>query len=97
MAVRKREEIIEQIRSRFGDDTSDDVITLLEDVTDTLTDLENKTNSDGKDWKAEAERIDKEWRQKYVARFNSASGGDDDDEGQNNGGRKDYSFDKLFK
>ena len=30
---------------------------------------ENKIKGDGKDWKAEAEKIDKEWREKYKARF----------------------------
>lgn len=38
MAVRTREEIIAQISARMGDDTSDEAIALIEDVTDTLSD-----------------------------------------------------------
>lgn len=78
MAVKTREEIMAQISARIGDDTSDDAIALIEDVTDTLTDLETKAKGDGKDWKAEAEKIDKEWREKYIARFNGKA--DDNEE-----------------
>ena len=59
------------IKSRFGDDTSDDAIAFLENVTDTVNDLETRANGDGTDWKAEAERIDKEWREKYISRFDT--------------------------
>ena len=97
MAVRSREEIISQISARFGEDKSDDVIALIEDVTDTFVDLETKVNSDGKDWKAEAERIDKEWRDKYIKRFSSNSDEPDDVELKKQGSGKDYSFEKLFK
>ena len=72
MAIKTREEIMESIRTRFAEDTSDETLSLIEDVSDTLTDYETKAKGDGKDWKAEAERIDKEWREKYKARFFSA-------------------------
>ena len=97
MAVRTREEIIADISARCGADNSDEVIALIEDVTDTFSDLEQRASGDGKDWKAEAERIDKEWREKYVARFTSGGSDDDDIGGQSNEDKKDYSFDKLFK
>lgn len=69
MAIKTKEELLESIRSRIGDDSSDEIIAFLEDVTDTFSDLENKAKGDGKDWKAEAERIDAEWRTKYRDRF----------------------------
>lgn len=69
MSVRTKEELLESIRSRIGDDSSDETIAFLEDVTDTFSDLETKAKGDGKDWKAEAERIDAEWRTKYRDRF----------------------------
>ena len=97
MAVLKREEIITKLTTSFGDNTSDDVIALVEDITDTFTDLENKASGDGKDWKAEAERIDKEWREKYVARFSKGTSNPDDDDLTPPNTKKDYSFDKLFK
>lgn len=69
MAIKTKEELLEAIRSRIGEDSSDETIAFLEDVTDTFTDLETKAKGDGKDWKAEAERIDSEWRIKYRDRF----------------------------
>lgn len=97
MAVRTREEILSQITTKFGGDTSDDVIALMEDVTDTLTDLEAKVTGDGKDWKAEAERIDKEWREKYISRFQGGSANQDDIDEPNTVEEKNYSFENLFK
>ena len=97
MAVLKREDIIAKISSSFGDDNSDDAIALIEDITDTFDDLESKANGDGKDWKAEAQRIDKEWREKYVARFSKGSSNDDDITESNVDDKPDYSFEKLFK
>ena len=96
MAVRSKEEIISQISSRIGTDTSDEAIALIEDVTDTLDDYEARVNGDGTDWKAEAERIDKEWREKYVARFTNGSV-EDDDLTDDKGGEKEYTYENLFK
>lgn len=67
--IKSKEEILATIKDRIGDDASDEALTLLEDITDTFTDLETKAKGDGKDWKAEAERIDTEWRAKYRDRF----------------------------
>lgn len=97
MAVRTREEILSQITAKFGGDTSDDVIALMEDVTDTLTDLEAKVSGDGKDWKAEAERIDKEWREKYISRFQGGSTNNEELEEPTPIEEKTYSFENLFK
>lgn len=96
MAVRSREELIAKITEKIGADTSDEAITLIEDVTDTLSDLETKASSDGKDWKAEAERIDKEWREKYVKRFSSSSSNEDDND-DNKDVVKNYTYENLFK
>lgn len=96
MAVKTREEIMESIRSRFAEDTSDEVITLIEDVSDTLTDYENKAKGDGKDWKAEAERIDKEWREKYKARFFGGAP-EPEDEPDEPEDQKILTYDELFK
>lgn len=78
MAVKSKEELLESILIKFGDDTSDETLSFLEDVTDTIDDLEEKAKGDGKDWKAEAERIDAEWRAKYRERFFSSDKPDDD-------------------
>lgn len=69
MAIKTKDELLLAIKAKIGDDAGDESLTLLEDLSDTMTDLETKAKGDGKDWKAEAERIDAEWRQKYRDRF----------------------------
>ena len=72
MAVRTREEILESVRARVGEQTDDETIAFIEDITDTLTDLETKAKGDGTDWKARYEENDAEWRKKYTERFYSS-------------------------
>ena len=64
--VRSKEQLIEEIRAVVGDDTSDNVIALIENVSDTMTELET---SDGEEWKQKYEENDKMWREKYISRF----------------------------
>lgn len=73
MAVKTREEILAEVRARIGEQTDDETIAFLEDVTDTLSDLETKAQGDGTDWKAKYEENDAEWRRKYTERFYSPS------------------------
>lgn len=68
MAIRSREELMDLIRARVGDDTSDEAIGIIEDVTDTLDDYDTRI-ADAGDWKARYEQNDKDWREKYTARF----------------------------
>lgn len=68
--VKSKEEIIAAITAKIGTDPSDDTVSIIEDVTDTLTDYETKL-SDPTDWKAKYEQNDAEWRQKYVERFSN--------------------------
>ena len=68
MAVRTIEEILESIKTRIGDSTEDADLEFLEDVTDTLSDLSEKTSGE-EDWKAKYEENDKKWREKYRDRF----------------------------
>lgn len=72
MAVKTREEIFEAIKTRIGEDTDDETIKFLEDVTDTFYDLESRAKGDGTDWKAKYEENDAEWRKKYTERFYSS-------------------------
>lgn len=68
MSVKNKDEILEAIKTRVGDNTDDESISLLEDVSDTLTDLETRA-SGGEDWKTKYEENDKLWRERYTARF----------------------------
>lgn len=68
MAVRNKEEILEAIKTRVGEQTDDETISFLEDVSDTFTDLETRA-SGGEDWKTKYEENDKSWRERYTNRF----------------------------
>lgn len=97
MAVRTREEILESLRSRFGDDPTDDDIAMLEDITDTFTDFEEKT-TDATNWKNKYEENDKAWKKKYSDRFFSKDGDGNDNPGDS-GEPEDKpmkTFDDLF-
>lgn len=72
MAVKTREEILEAVRARLGEQNDDETIEFLEDITDTLSDFETKAKGDGTDWKTKYEENDAEWRKKYTERFYSS-------------------------
>ncbi len=68
MSVLSKEKFFELIKSRIGEDTSDESIRFLEDVTDTYNDLETRS---GEDWKRKYMDNDTMWRKKYTERFYS--------------------------
>lgn len=92
MAVRTTEELLASIRTRIGDDQSDEAIALVEDVSDTLNSMKNDSNED---WKKKYEENDANWRQKYRDRFFSPS--NDDDEVGDDIDVKPLTYDALFK
>lgn len=59
--VRNLDEILQSVRAVIGDNSSDEAIALIEDITDTLNDTT--------DWKKKFEENDSEWRKKYRDRF----------------------------
>ena len=75
--IKSKEELLATVSARFEGDTSDEAISLFEDLSDTLTDMETKANGDGTDWKAKYEENDAEWRKKYKERFFNTSGNED--------------------
>lgn len=94
MAIRTMDELLNAVRERIGDDTSDEALGFIEDVQDTLNNYENNKNTDGTDWKKKYEDNDKEWRTKYRNRFFSgADVGEPDPEPA----PKRLTFDELFK
>lgn len=90
MAIKSKAELLEIIKNKVGDDTSDEALSLIEDVTDTLNDL------DKEDWKTKYEENDKSWREKYKQRFFNSDHGEDDPDDEDEK-PKSYSYDKLFK
>ena len=97
MAVKTREEIMEAIRKRIGEDTSDEAISLLEDVTDTFADYETKV-ADKTDWKAKYDEMDANWRKKYMDRFSGKTGEEvkEEQEEQIKDDSEPRTFDELF-
>lgn len=66
--IKSISELIEAVKTRIGDNPDDDSVAFLEDITDTLTDYDNKTK-DNTDWKEKYDELDKSWKQKYIERF----------------------------
>ena len=97
MSVKSKTEILDAIKEKFGDDTSDSTLSFLEDVSDTFDDLESKSN-DSTDWKSKYEENDKAWRQKYHDRFFSSDDDKNDDKNEDyDEGEAPKTFDELFK
>ena len=93
MAIRTRDEIMTQLQTMVGEDTSDETLTFIQDVSATLgadnsaqriTELENKL-----------EEQDQAWRKKYRdAFFTGKPDSSYDEEPENNRPKR---FEDLFK
>ena len=105
MAIVTKSDLLKKINEIAGDNTSDAVLGLLDDVSDTLDDAEKRAKGDGENWKEKYEQNDAEWRKKYRDRF--MQGADDPDEQLPNVGKHvadggdekpelKRSFDQLF-
>ena len=75
MAIKTTEELLASINERFGEDTDDDTLSFIEDITDTMNDLNSKAG-DKTDWKTKYEENDASWRKKYKDRFFTNGSGD---------------------
>ena len=58
-----KEQLLESIKTKFADDTSDETLKFIEDLTDTINDM------DSGDWENKYKENDAMWRQKYKERF----------------------------
>ena len=70
---RTKDELLDMIKNILPDDTTDDALSLIEDITDTF---ETEEDKDKTDWKQKYVDNDKEWRQRYRDRFFSPKGSD---------------------
>lgn len=68
MAILSREELMNSLKARLGEDTSDESITFIENVQDTFADFETRLSGQT-DWKRKFEENDQAWRQRYTDRF----------------------------
>lgn len=70
MAVLNKEDFLKRLQEHIGDDTSDEAMTFIEDMTDTFNDMETKSSGQSDEqWQKKYEELDKSWRQKYKDRF----------------------------
>lgn len=96
MAIKSREDLLKSLNTLIGDNSTDENLAILEDVTDTLKDYEEKT-ADQTDWKTKYEQNDADWRKKYKERFLSGEEIKDEQEEDVKKDSKSLTFDSLFK
>ena len=101
MAILDKDTYFNKLHERIGNDTSEEALTFLEDMTDTYNDMANRANGDGVDWKSKYNELDKTWREKYRHRFLNSDGGNPNPIPQSEV-EKEYNpesitFDDLFK
>lgn len=95
MAIRSREELMASLNSFIGENSSDDALALLDDVSDTYDDLTKRASD--VDWETKYNELDAEWRNRYKERFNEPYNDDNDDNDNDNFDRpKALKFENLF-
>lgn len=90
-----RDEFMSRLQARIGEDTSDDAMSFIEDMTDTFNDMETRT-SNGDDWKQKYDDLDKSWREKYKARFFEGSASADEVKDEQKADVKDDALTKTY-
>lgn len=96
MAIVSKEDLIKRLSEKFGDDNSDEVIQLTEDLSDTLNDFDSRIN-DAEDWKAKFEENDASWRKKYKDRFLDSSDNEEEIHEQSEDENTIVTFNDLFE
>lgn len=104
MAKLSKEDLIKKVNEMFGEDATDEQISLLEDISDSMEDSNNDELETTKQALTKAQTDLKEFKQKYRERFlggvdNNPAPKDVQDE-QNEGGEEEdnkLTYDDLFK
>ena len=100
MAILKKEELINKLSAYIGEDNSDAAIEILEDVTDTIDagGDADELIKEVEELKIKVEETDKEWREKYKARFleGSEDPGEPEEEEEEEVEEK-TTYDELFE
>lgn len=94
MAVKTIEELLKSVNTILGENTSDEALTLLDDISDTFA-ANNQT-----EWKQKYEDNDKAWRERYRDRFltgNTDLDKDVDADDSDDEAPKSYKYEDLFK
>lgn len=98
MSILSREQLLEKIKQRVGEDTSDDALSFIEDVSDTIDSYESRTSSTI-DWEQKYKENDEAWRKKYRERFFGTPAGEEEPASveTEDDKPKSYYYDNLFK
>lgn len=96
--VRTKEEIIDLVKQRIGENASDDDISFLEDVTDTVESFTSTDKAEeATEWERKYRENDAQWRERYIARFNGKEDVSEPETEVIYDEEKKYNFDDLFK
>lgn len=68
MAIKSKEDILASLKDILKEDTSDEALAIIEDVSDTFDDFTTQKQSEI-DWEQKYKDNDKEWRERYRDRF----------------------------
>ena len=97
MAVLNKEEFLSRLQERIGEDTSDEAMSFIEDMTDTFNDMETRSNGQSdEEWKTKYEELDKAWREKYKARLLNSETTPADVKEEQEDDVKDYAEEKTY-
>ena len=68
MAILTQEQFMESLRAQVGDDTSDEALAFIQNMSDTYNNLSNQVKESG-NWEQKYRENDTEWRRKYKDAF----------------------------
>lgn len=78
MAIKSISELIESARTIIGENTSDEALGFMDDLSDTMSDFDTRTK-DNTNWEEKYKENDANWRKRYADRFNGKQVEEDED------------------
>ena len=82
MAIKSMSELIDSAKVIIGENTSDEALSFMDDLSDTFTDFDTRTK-DNTNWEEKYKQNDADWRKRYMDRFNGKPVDEDEDDSYN--------------
>lgn len=96
--VKSKDEIMASLKTIIGEGADDDVLTLLEDINDTLSVDNSAVTAELEEWKRKYDENDAEWRKRYRDRFFGDVDETEDAIFEEDGGTEEkLTYENLFK
>lgn len=96
MAIRTKEELLKMVTDRFSAEVpTDEDLTFLEDITDTINSFESAERAE--EWKKKYSENDAAWRKRYTERFLGKKPEDEEEITEDVEEVKKLKFEDLFK